>query len=51
MGNVLCPNIEELSVDKFSKINTINNLPWWWDGHASKRVVKQIKKYVEWKKI
>lgn len=51
MGNVLCPNIEELSVDKFPKVNTTNELPWWWDGNASKRVVEQIKKYVEWKKI
>ena len=51
MGNVLCPNIEELSVDKFPKLNTTNKLPWWWDGNASKRVVEQIKKYVEWKKI
>lgn len=51
MGNVLCPNIEELSVDKFPKLNTTNELPWWWDGNASKRVVEQIKKYVEWKKI
>jgi UDP-N-acetylglucosamine 2-epimerase len=51
MGNVLCPNIEELSVDKFQKLNTTNELPWWWDGNASKRVVEQIKKYVEWKKI
>lgn len=51
MGNVLCPNIEELSVDKFPKLNTTNELPWWWDGNASKRVVEQIKKYIEWKKI
>ena len=50
-GNVLCPNIEELSVDKFQKLNPTNELPWWWDGNASKRVVEQIKKYVEWKKI
>ena len=51
MGNVLCPNIEELSVDKFQKLNTTNELPWWWDVNAPKRVVEQIKKYVEWKKI
>jgi UDP-N-acetylglucosamine 2-epimerase len=51
MGNVLCPNVEDLSIDKFKTIRGIANLPWWWDGNASLRISNTIKKYREWKKI
>ena len=51
MGNVLCPIVEDLSVEKFNKIKDNVELPWWWDGNASLRISKVIKKYTEWKKI